>query len=88
LILVHKPSGGQDDHCNVLSAPFHPSDDQYHEQRVSTLKNLRTFSNRVAATDRSDVLLNDLPGGQEGLWEMLVWKALEPLPLGRFASHP
>ncbi|MFZ0580615.1 MAG: PIN domain-containing protein [Candidatus Acidiferrales bacterium] len=50
--------------------------------RVDSQEFARTFGNGVAAADRSDVLLNDLPAAQEALWEMLVRKALQLLPLG------
>ena len=59
------------------------ADDQYHEQCVSTLKTLQEPLATVwPPLTEAMYLLNDLPAAQEALWEMLVRKALELLPLG------
>jgi predicted nucleic acid-binding protein len=59
------------------------ADDQYHEQCVSTLKSLQEPLATVwPPLTEAMYLLNDLPAAQEALWEMLVRKALQLLPLG------
>jgi predicted nucleic acid-binding protein len=59
------------------------ADDQYHEQCVSTLKGLQEPLATVwPPLTEAMYLLNDLPAAQEALWEMLVRKALQLLPLG------
>ena len=61
------------------------ADDQYHEQCVSTLKSLQEPLATVwPPRTEARYLLNDLPAAQEALWEMLVRKALQLLPLGLF----
>ena len=62
---------------------FVDADDQYHEACVSTLKSLREPLATVwPSLTEAMYLLNDLPAAQEALWEMLVRKALQLLPLG------
>ena len=59
------------------------ADDQYHERCVSTLKSLQEPLATVwPPLTEAMYLLNDLPAAQEALWEMLVRKALQLLPLG------
>jgi len=59
------------------------ADDQYHQQCVSTLKSLQEPLATVwPPLTEAMYLLNDLPAAQEALWEMLVRKALQLLPLG------
>ena len=59
------------------------ADDRYHEQCVSTLKSLQEPLATVwPPLTEAMYLLNDLPAAQEALWEMLVRKALQLLPLG------
>ena len=59
------------------------ADDQYHEQCVSTLKRLQEPLATVwPPLTEAMYLLNDLPAAQDALWEMLVRKALQLLPLG------
>ena len=59
------------------------ADDQYHEQCVSTLKSLQEpLATGWPPLTEAMYLLNDLPAAQEALWEMLVRKALQLLPLG------
>jgi len=59
------------------------ADDQYHVQCVSTLKSLQEPLATVwPPLTEAMYLLNDLPAAQEALWEMLVRKALQLLPLG------
>lgn len=59
------------------------ADDQYHGQCVSALKSLQEPLATVwPPLTEAMYLLNDLPAAQEALWEMLVRKALELLPLG------
>jgi uncharacterized protein len=59
------------------------ADDQHHERCVSTLKSLHEPLATVwPPLTEAMYLLNDLPAAQEALWEMLVRKALELLPLG------
>jgi uncharacterized protein len=59
------------------------ADDQYHEQCVSTLKSLKEpLATPWPPLTEAMYLLNDLPAAQEALWEMLVRKALQLLPLG------
>ena len=59
------------------------ADDQYHEQCVSTLKSLQEPLATVwPPLTEAMYLLNDLPAAQEALWEMLVRRAVELLPLG------
>jgi len=59
------------------------ADDQYHEQCVSTLEK---FEEPLATVwpplTKAMYLLNDLPAAEEAIWEMLVRKALQLLPLG------
>jgi hypothetical protein len=58
------------------------ADDQYHEQCVPTLKSVHEPLATVwPPLTEAMYLLNDLPAAQEALWEMLVRKALELLPL-------
>ena len=62
---------------------FVDADDQYHEACVSTLKSLREPLATVwPPLTEAMYLLNDLPAAQEALWETLVRKALQLLPLG------
>ncbi|HSZ00202.1 MAG TPA: PIN domain-containing protein [Terriglobales bacterium] len=59
------------------------ADDQYHERCVSTLKSLQEPLATVwPPLTEAMYLLNDLPAAQDALWEMLVRKALQLLPLG------
>ena len=59
------------------------ADDQYHQQCVSTLKSLQEPLATVwPPLTEAMYLLNDLPAAQDALWEMLVRKALQLLPLG------
>lgn len=58
------------------------ADDQHHEQCVSALKRLREPLATVwPALTEAMYLLNDLPAAQEALWEMLLRKAVDLLPL-------
>jgi uncharacterized protein len=65
-----------------LAALVH-ADNQDHEQCVSTLKSLQEPLATVwPPLTEVMYLLNDPPAAQEALWEMLVRRAVEPLPLG------
>ena len=50
--------------------------------RVDSEEFAGTFGNGLAAADRSDVPAKRSSGGLGSLWEMLVRKALQMLPLG------
>jgi hypothetical protein len=64
------------------------ADGQYHPQCVSALKSLQEPLATVwPPLTEAMYLLNDLPAAQEALWEMLVRKALELLPLGYSSKH-
>ena len=58
------------------------ADDQHHEQCVAALKRLHEPLATVwPAVTEAMYLLNDLPAAQEALWEMLLRKAVDLLPL-------
>lgn len=59
------------------------ADDQYHDKCVTVLKGLHEPLATVwPPVTEAMYLLDDLPAAQEALWEMLVRKAVELLPLG------
>ena len=58
------------------------ADDQDHEQCVAALKRVHERLATVwPALTEAMYLLNDLPAAQEALWEMLLRKAVDLLPL-------
>ena len=59
------------------------ADDQYHDQCVDALKRLHEPLATVwPPLTEAMCLLNDLPAAQEAVWEMLMRKGLDLLPLG------
>jgi predicted nucleic acid-binding protein len=58
------------------------ADDQYHDQCVATLREIREPVATVwPAFTEAMYLVNDLPAAQEALWEMLLRGAVRLLPL-------
>ena len=58
------------------------ADDQYHDQCVATLREIREPVATVwPSFTEAMYLVNDLPAAQEALWEMLLRGAVRLLPL-------